>query len=81
MLTLDGLARAADGTGTQDAAAQGAARAVQDLLTDFRGSVALIVGFYFGTDAAVSVAKMLRTTGRDAAQISRLDRDLAVPPQ
>jgi hypothetical protein len=37
------------------------------------------VGFYFGTDAAVSIVKMLRTTGRDPEDIARLDRDLAVP--
>jgi hypothetical protein len=52
---------------------------VQDLLSDFRGSVALIVGFYFGTDAAVSVVKMFRTSGGNAEEIARLDRDLAVP--
>jgi hypothetical protein len=78
MLTLSGLARIVSGTdaGTQ---AQAAAKVVQDLLSDFRGSVALIVGFYFGTDAAVSVVKMLRTSGGNAEEIARLDRDLAVP--
>lgn len=73
MLTLDGLAHAANGE------AQGAANAVQGLLTDFRGSVAIIVGFYFGTDAAVSVAKMIKAGGSDPREISRLDRDIAVP--
>jgi hypothetical protein len=44
--------------------------------------VALIVGFYFGTDAAASVVKMFRTNDRHAHDIARLDRDLAVrPPQ
>jgi hypothetical protein len=80
MLTLDGLARIVSGTdtGTQ---AQAAAKVVQDLLSDFRGSVALIVGFYFGSDAAVSVVKIFRTSGGDAGEIARLDRDLAVPRQ
>jgi hypothetical protein len=78
MLTLDGLARAVGGSDSNEAAL-GAAKAIQDLLTDFRGSVALIVGFYFGTDAAVSVVKMFRTTSGDPAEISRMDRDLAVP--
>jgi MFS family permease len=78
MLTLDGLARAVAGSDAGEGAAA-AAKVVQDLLSDFRSSVALIVGFYFGTDAAVSVVKMFRTSGRDPEDIARLDRDLAVP--
>jgi hypothetical protein len=80
MLTLDGLAAVADGgsSGLGDDEFAAAAGAIRDLLTDFRGSVALIVGFYFGTDAAVSVVKILRTHA-DGNEIARLDRDLAVP--
>ena len=52
---------------------------VRELLTDFRGSVALIVGFCFGTDAAVSVVKIWRTESKDAQDVGRLDRDLGVP--
>lgn len=70
MLTLDGLAAVTDGS-----VASGFMR---ELLEDFRGSVALIVGFYFGTDAAVSVVKILRTRA-DGGELGRLDRDLAVP--
>jgi hypothetical protein len=77
MLTLEGLAAAVNGTqgGELSASADG----VRELLTDFRGSVALIVGFYFGTDAAVSVVKIWRTGSKDAQEAGRLDRDLAVP--
>jgi hypothetical protein len=56
-----------------------AAEGVRELLIDFRGSVALIVGFYFGTDAAVSVVKIIRTNSQNAQDVGRLDRDLAVP--
>jgi hypothetical protein len=79
MLTLDGLAAAADGrlSGLGEDEITAAAGAIRDLLTDFRGSVALIVGFYFGTDAAVSVVKILRTHA-EGSEIARLDRDLAV---
>jgi hypothetical protein len=78
MLTLDGLARVVAGTDA-GLGAEVAAKVIQDLLSDFRSSVALIVGFYFGTDAAVSVVKMFRASGRDPEDIARLDRDLAVP--
>jgi hypothetical protein len=78
MLTLDGLARVVAGSDAGEGAAV-AAKVIQDLLSDFRNSVALIVGFYFGTDAAVSIVKMFRTVGRDPEDIARLDRDLAVP--
>lgn len=80
MLTLDGLAAAADGrpaAGEEEFTA--AASAIREFLTDFRGSVALIVGFYFGTDAAVSVVKIFRTNQAEGSEIARLDRDLAVP--
>jgi hypothetical protein len=78
MLTLNGLARVVGGSDA-GVEAQAAAKVLQGLLSDFRGSVALIVGFYFGTDAAVSVVKMFRTGGGDPEEIARLDRDLAVP--
>jgi hypothetical protein len=78
MLTLDGLARAVAGSGA-GAEAQAAAKVLQDLLSDFRGSVALIVGFYFGTDAAVSVVKLFRAGSGNLEDIARLDRDMATP--
>lgn len=81
MLTLDGLAAAANG-GTAGAAGEeelaAAADALRDLLKGFRGSVGLIVAFYFGSDAAVSVVKILHARSDDAGGIARLDRDLAV---
>jgi len=77
MLTLEGLAAAANGS--QEGALSASADSVRELLTDFRGSVALIVGFYFGTDAAVSAVKIWRTESKDAQDVGRLDRDLAVP--
>ena len=76
MLTLEGLAAA---TGSQEGELSAATEGVRELLTDFRGSVALIVGFYFGTDAAVSAVKIWRTESKDARDVGRLDRDLAVP--
>jgi hypothetical protein len=76
MLTLDGLAAAANGS--QEGELSAAAEGVRELLIDFRGSVALIVGFYFGTDAAVSVVKIIRTNSQNAQDVGRLDRDLAV---
>jgi MFS family permease len=76
MLTLDGLAAAANGS--QEGELSAAADGVRELLTDFRGAVALIVGFYFGTDAAVSVVKIIRTDSKNAQDVGRLDRDLAV---
>jgi hypothetical protein len=77
MLTLEGLAAAANGSqGGGELSAS--ADSVRELLTDFRGAVALIVGFYFGTDAAVSAVKIWRTESKDAQDVGRLDRDLAV---
>jgi hypothetical protein len=64
------------------AAAQGAAK---DLFNDFRTVVLTIIGFYFGTETIVSVAKIVRVsqgTGNiNAAAIQRADRDLVTPPQ
>jgi Na+:H+ antiporter, NhaC family len=76
MLTLEGAAAA---NGSQGGELSASADSVRELLTDFRGAVALIVGFYFGTDAAVSVVKIWRTESKDAQDVGRLDRDLAVP--
>jgi hypothetical protein len=64
------------------AAAQGAAK---DLFNDFRTVVLTIIGFYFGTETIVSVAKIVRisqgTTNINAAAIQRADRDLVPPRQ
>ena len=81
MLTLDGLARAVGGS-DETTGVQAGAKVIQDLLTDFRGSVALIVAFYFGTDAAVSAIKIFKMGSGDPHTLGRLDRDLAVsrPP-
>jgi hypothetical protein len=77
MLTLDGLAQIVDGRPAAEA--QGAARAVRDLLNDFRGAVTLIVSFYFGSDAAISIAKLWKTKSADLESLGRLDRDMAMP--
>lgn len=75
MLTLEALSAAADAT----QGGKNALTAVQTLLNDFRGDVGLIVAFYFGTDAAISGLKILKTRDADVADIARMDRDLAVP--
>lgn len=78
MLTLQALNITASGSTTSGA--PGASSALSDFIKDFRGDVALIVAFYFGTDAAVSAVKIWRTPGTvDAGDIARMDRDLAVP--
>lgn len=50
----------------------------QALLDDFRSVVLLIIGFYFGSDAAVNVAKVVRSTPGTAA-VQTADRDLVSP--
>lgn len=50
----------------------------QALFDDFRNVVLLIVGFYFGTDAAVGVVKVLRTPPESGA-VQAADRDLVSP--
>lgn len=50
----------------------------QALFDDFRNVVLLIVGFYFGTDAAVGVAKVLRTAP-ESGNVQAADRDLVSP--
>lgn len=79
VLTIEGLAE-----NTQKAG-------VSDLFDDFRNIVTVIIGFYFGTEAAISVTKVIgmsvqnRGAGSDAARagmaadIRRADRDLAPP--
>jgi hypothetical protein len=78
VLTIEGLANATQLLGARD------------LFDDFRNIVAVIIGFYFGTEAAISVAKVigvsLTNRGADtegartaAAAIRRADRDLAPP--
>jgi len=54
--------------------------AVRDMFDDFRAQVGLIMAFYFGTDAAVATAKILRSRP-SPEHTSRMDRDLAIPRQ
>jgi hypothetical protein len=70
VLTLQGLAQATQIGGAKD------------LFSDFRTVVIVIIGFYFGTEALVSGAKIIGTalTKNDPAQIRRADRDLAPKP-
>jgi hypothetical protein len=72
VMTLDALTTSLTpaGAGPQAAA---------DLLGDVRQNVALIMAFYFGTDAAINVVKLLKARTGDLADLSRMDRDLAVP--
>lgn len=53
----------------------------KDLLGDFRQVVTIIVGFYFGAEAAVGVAKVISASkpGADATDVQRADRDLVEP--
>ena len=52
-----------------------------DLFNDFRNVITVIIGFYFGTEAAVSVAKVIGVARQpaDTAEIQRADRDLVSP--
>ena len=69
VLTLQGLAEATQG-------------GAKDLFSDFRTVVIVIIGFYFGTEALVSGAKIIGAaiTKNDPEQIRRSDRDLAPKP-
>jgi hypothetical protein len=69
VLTLRGLADATVGQG-------------QPLVDDFRTVVLTVVGFYFGSEAVVSAAKVLASSkpGANATDIRRADRDLAPAP-
>ncbi|WP_330474825.1 hypothetical protein [Terrabacter sp. C0L_2] len=54
---------------------------VVDFLSDLRGSVGVIVGFYFGSEAAISVAKAIGVAfGKpgSAGAVMTSDRDVAV---
>ena len=73
------IAGAAANASTAAVGATQAGGALQDILGEFRGYVALIIAFYFGTDAAVSAVKIFKAKDEDASEISRLDRDLAAP--
>ena len=50
----------------------------RELIDDFRYIVTLIVGFYFGTEAAVSIAKIRQVSTTDAttSDVQSADRDL-----
>lgn len=53
---------------------------LSDFMRDFRGHVALIVGFYFGTDAAVNIFKIWQSgKATDPEATVRADRDIASP--
>ena len=54
---------------------------VVDFLSELRGSVGVIVGFYFGSEAAISVAKAIGVAfgkPESAAAVMTSDRDVAV---
>lgn len=56
---------------------------VADFLKDLRGSVGIIIGFYFGSEAAISVAKTIGVAfGRpeNVPQVMTADRDVAIAP-
>ncbi len=68
VLTLQGLAEATR-------------RNAQLFFDDFRYIVVVIIGFYFGTEAALSIAKVIgisRATN-DPVAVARSDRDLVAP--
>jgi len=64
-ISLEGLAGATRGD-------------ARELIDDFRYIVTLIVGFYFGTEAAVSIAKIRQVSTTDAttSDVQSADRDL-----
>jgi hypothetical protein len=66
VLTVQGLAEDTQG-------------GAKELFNDFRTVVIVIIGFYFGTEALVSGAKIIGTAlGRgDVKQVQKADRDLA----
>jgi hypothetical protein len=70
VLTLQGLAQATQAGGAKD------------LFNDFRTVVIVIIGFYFGTEALVSGAKIIGAaiTRNDPTMVQRMDRDLAPKP-
>jgi hypothetical protein len=78
MLTLQVLDVAANGTAVA-AGSKSASDVLGDFIKDFRGDVALIIGFYFGSDAAISVVKIFKSQGENDAELGRMDRDLAAP--
>lgn len=69
VLTLQGLAQATQTGGAKE------------LFNDFRTVVIVIIGFYFGTEALVSAAKIIGAalTHNDPKLIQRADRDLGPP--
>ena len=69
VLTLQGLAEATQAGGAKE------------IFNDFRTVVIVIIGFYFGTEALVSAAKIIGAalTHNDPKIIQRADRDLAPP--
>lgn len=73
MLSLEALNAILSSTGEEEVSAS----AVRALFDDFRGQIVLILGFYFGSDAAVNVVKLLRTPTDDVEAFKRADRDLA----
>ena len=69
VLTLQGLAEATQVEGAKD------------LFDDFRNIVTVIIGFYFGTEAAISVSKVIGVSrSGTATDIRRADRDLVGRP-
>jgi hypothetical protein len=56
-----------------DAAGRGFAK---QLFDDFRSVVLTIIGFYFGTETIISVAKIVRS---DPTAVQNVDRDLTTP--
>lgn len=55
--------------------ASAAANDARMLVDDFRTVVLTVVGFYFGSEGLVSIAKVWKTTG-SPADVQRADRDL-----
>ncbi|MGW6959135.1 hypothetical protein [Streptomyces chartreusis] len=54
----------------------------KDIFTDFRYAVTLIIGFYFGSEAAIGVAQAIgvaKTQGSTPADVRRAGRDLVTP--
>jgi hypothetical protein len=75
LLTLEYLNQTASG----DPGSHGVS-VLSDFIKDFRGHVAIIVGFYFGTDAAVNIFKVWQSSKSTDPEVTvRADRDIASP--
>jgi len=81
VLTISGLQDTLNGQ--RDGLNPSTVNVAKELIGDFRWIVITIIAFYFGTEGAVSIAKVMgvsRTAGADPAAIRSADGDLPLVP-